>query len=231
MKKRYFLLLILVVSLLLIIQKLVFGDSKKELVMDSTEKKVRLDLNGYIADIPVGYFFLDNLYAKEKNSSVKVFDERRKATSFIMSMEWPSMQPLQKEQRGYETTEISMVVSKETNENWPYSFFENLTYKKDIVVLNQSSEEAIGLIEIQDSYTNPELKRNVYISSTKPSSNLVLIRCNKGTEYREPICRRTNSVIIPGVSVSYRFSKRLLPLWQEVDKKVISKLISFQVDK
>jgi len=226
MKKRYFLLLIVVVSLLLIIQQLVFGDNKKELVMDSTEKKVRIDLNGYIADIPVGYFFLDTLYAKEKNSSVKVYEERRKATSFLMSMEWPSMQALQKEQKGYETTEISMVVSKVRNENWPYTFFKNITYKKQLIVLNNQPLEAPGLVEVQY-----RLSRKLYLSSIAPNKDLVKISCSKGTEYREPMCRRTNSVMIPGVSVSYSFSKRLLPRWQEVDQKVISKLISFQVGK
>lgn len=226
MKKWYFLLLIVVVSLLLIIQQLVFADNERELVIDSTEQKVRLDLNGYIADIPVGYFYLDNLYAKEKNTSVKVFDERRKATSFLISMEWPSMEPFQKEKIRYETTEISMVVRKVRNENWPYTFLKNITYKKQLVVINNRPPEAPGLLEIQDS-----LSHKLYLSSIVPNKGLVKISCSKGTEYREPMCRRTNSVIIPGVAVSYRFPKRLLPSWQEVDQKVKSKLISFQVEK
>ncbi|WEJ63602.1 hypothetical protein [Thiomicrorhabdus lithotrophica] len=216
-----------ILSTLMIFAVVFFSFVDRNVLSDSEgmNEKMRLKLGSYVADIPKDYFYLNNLYAEKKGRAWKPTDKRQEVNSVILWVDWPSMEPYDKQ---HPSGKISMVVSDNHNERWPYNFFKNVVSEnKEMNTVVRQSKEAPGLMQYNFSNDSSDY----YLDSSFPKPNLIRIICTREGEAPYPMCWRGNSEVISGVNVSYRFPRKHLRNWKKIDRSIKQLLFSFKVNK
>jgi len=199
--------------------------------VDPSRELVRVDLDGWVADIPLNYFYDDYALSgrwwkkggsREGRRWYRPPAHRQKIGSFDIQMLLPGLQPWTPENAevfdSSRSKTMRLLLSRLQNPDWPFYFFRHFRSELDLL---GPSDEAPGMLHFKD------FEYDVFMEQDAPVRGMIRIRCNPTT----PVLRcETDTDYRYGGStydLSYAFPRSYLPRWRELHGRVVALLDGF----
>ncbi len=199
--------------------------------VDPSKEIVRVDLEGWVADIPLNYFYdqyaLSGRWwkkggAKEGRRWRKPPPHRQKVGAVSIQMLLPGLQPWAPRNAAEfdrpESDSVSLILSNNYNPDWPFIYFRNVRSR---LTLLGPSDKAPGMLHFKD------FEYDVFLEQDAPVQGMIMIRCNPATPVL--MCDMDAEYRHSGVAyrLSYSFPRSYLSRWRALHEQVVVLLDGF----
>ncbi|HID49510.1 MAG TPA: hypothetical protein EYP40_07865 [Chromatiales bacterium] len=200
--------------------------------VDPSKEIVRVDLEGWVADIPLNYFY--DWYAlsgrwwekgggKEGRRWRKPPQHRQKVGAMNIQMLLPELEPWTPGNAEIfddpASDTILLTIQKEQNPDWPFAYFENIRSRMKLL---GPSGVAPGMLHFKDFHYD------VFLEQDAPVRGMIRIRCDPTT--LNPGCIVDRNYLHGKLSLRYYMPYRYLSRWKEVDTRIEKKLDEFAAE-
>jgi len=181
--------------------------------IDPEKEIIRVDLKGYIANIPENYFWRKYQFS---GRWWKASQEREKIDALTIVVLLPELLPWHKDLAGEfekpDADTLSVSMSVEKTPDWPFIYFRNVRKRLELV---PGSDAAPGLLHFRDTITDDD----VFLEFDEPRQKMIKVICARRDKGFNS-CWNMASNYQDHYNLSYRYPRRFIKEWRAIDSNI-----------